>query len=173
MSVDTYQMSKFITQFLRHKEVGPEEDAGVPCDRIVEKCKEVLSEDSRYWSDEVKQKLNMAPHWSAETWIDVLSEGGGQKKRFQYCLKPHCPEKTCTFEPFKVIQEKRILEMLVSILRCKTMYCYQGIITRDAYHIGNGREWRSTVRNGLVPGRIQHWDRQTCRTPYRCEPDGR
>ena len=80
-----------ITQLLRHKEVGREEDAGVPNDRIVEKCKEVLSEDSRYWSDELKQYLEMAPHWSAEKWVDVLSTGGGQKKRFQYCLKPSCP----------------------------------------------------------------------------------
>ena len=88
-----FQMSKFITQLLRHKEVGREQDAGVPCDRIVEKCQEVLSEDSRYWSDEMKEKISMAPHWSAEKWIDVLSKGGGQKKRFQYCLEPNCPEK--------------------------------------------------------------------------------
>ena len=78
-----FMMSKFITQLLRHKEVGREEDARVLYDRIVEKCKEVLSEDSRYWSDEEKPKSNMAPHWSAEKWIDVLSKGGGQKKRFQ------------------------------------------------------------------------------------------
>ena len=55
-----FQMSKFITQLLRRKEVYREEH-GVPYDRIVEKCKEVLSEGSRYWSDEVKEKLNMAP----------------------------------------------------------------------------------------------------------------
>ena len=34
---------------------------GVPHDRIVEKCKEVLSEDSRYWSDDVKQKNKHGP----------------------------------------------------------------------------------------------------------------
>ena len=50
-----FQMTKFITQLLRHKVVGREEDARVPYDRIVEKCKEVLSEDSRYWSDEIKE----------------------------------------------------------------------------------------------------------------------
>ena len=94
-SMDPYcfQMSKFFTQLLRHKEVGREEDAEVPDDRIVEKCKEVLSEDSRYWSDEITEKLSMAPYGSAEKPIDVLSNGGGHKKRFQYCLKPNCPEK--------------------------------------------------------------------------------
>ena len=70
-----FQKSKFITNLLRHKEVG------VPCDRIVEKCKEILSEGSRYWSDEVRQKLNMAPHWSADKEIGVLSTGGGQKQK--------------------------------------------------------------------------------------------
>ena len=73
-----FQMSKFITQFLRHKEVGRKEIAGVPYDRLVEKCKEVLSEDSRYWSGEIK-KLK---HGS------VL---------VQYCWKPNCPENSCTF----------------------------------------------------------------------------
>ena len=53
-----FEKSTFIIQLLRHKEVGRAEDAGVPYDRIVEKCKEVLSEDSRYWSDEIKEKLS-------------------------------------------------------------------------------------------------------------------
>ena len=92
-----FQMSTFITQLLRHKEVGREENARVPYDRIVEKCKEVLSKDSRYWSDEIKEKISMAPYWSAEKWIDVLSKGGGQKKRFQYCSKPNCPGKLLYF----------------------------------------------------------------------------
>ena len=43
-----FQMSNFITQLLRHKEVGREEDAGVLYDGIVQKCEEVLSEDSRH-----------------------------------------------------------------------------------------------------------------------------
>ena len=120
-----FQMSKCITQLLRHKEVGREEDAGVPYYRVVEKFKEVPSEDSKYWSDEVQQKLKMAPHWSVEKWKDVLSKGGGQKKRFPYCLKPEHPEKSTTCEPFKDIQEKLILEMLVPILYCKTTYCYR------------------------------------------------
>ena len=59
---------------------------------------------------------------------------------------------SCTFEPFKVIQEKLILEMLVSILHCKTMYCYQRIFTKYVYHVGNGKESKPLVHNGLVPG---------------------
>ena len=86
-------MSKFVTRSLRHREVGREEDAGVPYDKIIEKCKEKLSTDARYWSNEVKQDLKMTPYWSAENRVKFLSKGGGQKKRFQYCLKPNCLEK--------------------------------------------------------------------------------
>ena len=61
-----FQMSSFITQLLRHKEVGLEEDAVVLHDRIVEKCKKVLSADSRCRSDEMKEKLSTPPKWSTE-----------------------------------------------------------------------------------------------------------
>ena len=62
---------------LRHRDVGREEHAGVPYDRIFEICKKKLSKDSRYWPNEAKQDLKMAPHWSAQKWIDVLAKGGG------------------------------------------------------------------------------------------------
>ena len=55
------QMSKFITNLLRHKEIRREEDAGVPYDRIVEKCKEILPKGSRYWSNEVKTQFGDGP----------------------------------------------------------------------------------------------------------------
>ena len=134
-------MSKFITQLLRHKEVGREEDARVPCDRIVEKCKEVPSEDSKYWSDEVKQKLNTAPHWSAEKWIDVLSKAGGKKNRFKYCLEPDDPEKLLYLQAIQghsgrahsgnalidpVLQDNVLLPMN---------------FTKYVYHVGHGNEF--------------------------------
>ena len=53
---------------------------------------------------------------------------------------------SCTFEPFKVIQAKLIVEMLVSILHCKAMYCYRRILP-------------------------SMFTRQTCRILHRCESD--
>ena len=92
---------------------------------LFEKCKDVsIRGFSRYWSDEIKEKLSMAPYWSAETWIDVLSKGGGTEEKVSILFGKN----SCTFEPFKITQEKLILEMLVSILQCKTMYCYQRIL---------------------------------------------
>ena len=94
----------------------------------------------------------MAPYWSADTWIDVLAKGDGQKKRFQYCLKPNCPEKLVYFGAIQGHSGKaysgnaRInpaLQDNVLLLKDFTKY---------VYHVGNGKELRSTVRNGLVPG---------------------
>ena len=108
------------------KIVGRDGDARVSHRRIIEECRNVLSEDSKYWTEETRQRLLTAPYWSANKWIEVLAKGGGNKIRFQYCLKPDDPD-SCTFEPFKVVQEKPIQEMLPSIQHCKTMYCYQRI----------------------------------------------
>ena len=118
-----FQMSKFMTQLLRHKEVGREEDAGVPRSRIV------------------------ALYWSADKWIDILSKGGGQNKRFQYCLKPNCREK-------------------LLYLRATQGKAYSGnarinpalqdnvLLPKEFYQVFLSRRKRKgiIVRNGKVPG---------------------
>ena len=64
---------------LRHRDVGREEHAGVPYDRNIDKCKDKLSKDSRYWPNEAKQDLKMAPQGPAQKWIDVMTKGSGNK----------------------------------------------------------------------------------------------
>ena len=147
-----FQMSKFIAQLLRHKEVGWEEDARVPHDRIVEKCNEGLSKDSRYWSDEINEKWNVAPYWSARSGWTFCQKVVDRRKGFNIVWNQMNQKNSYTFEPFKVIQVKFILQLLVSILYCKTMYCYRRISPSYVYHVGHGNELRSKVRNGLVPG---------------------
>ena len=112
------------------------------------------SKDSRYWPNEVNQDLKMAPHWSAQKWIDVLAKGGGQKKRFQYCLKLDEPERHLYLRVIQgpsgrahsgnapvdpVLQENELIPMNN---------------TKYVYHVGHGNELRSTVRNGLIPARF-------------------
>ena len=147
-----YQVSKFMTNLLRHREVGREEDAGVPYDRIVEEFKENLSEDSRYWSDKQKQDLKMAPHWSAQKWIDVLALGGGQKKRLQYCLKPDDPG---TLLYLRAIQghsgRAHSGNALVDPVLQDNVLLPKDF-TKYVHHVGHGNELRSIVRSGLVPG---------------------
>ena len=51
------------------------------------------SDNTGFWSDEMKKNFVNAPHWSIAKWISVLAKGGGQKKRFEYCLDPNYPRK--------------------------------------------------------------------------------
>ena len=74
-----------------------EDDAGVPFDRIVEKSKEVLSEDSRYWSDEIKEKLSVAPYWSAEKLIDALSKRWWREEKVSIQLEIKLSRKLMCF----------------------------------------------------------------------------
>ena len=148
-----FQMSKFITQLLRHTEVRTEEDAEVPYDRIVEKSKEVLSEDSRYWSDEIKEKFCTAPHWSAEKWIDVLSKGGGPKKKVSILFETKLSRKT----PVPLSHSRSFRKSLS--LECSYQPCIarqrtvtERILPSTFHHVGHGKELRSIVRNGLVKG---------------------
>ena len=78
----------------------------------------------------------MAPNRSADMWIDVLAKGDGQKKRFEYCLKPNC-----------------------SAIQGHSGKAYSGNARINPALQDNlllpkdyGKELRSTVRNGLVPG---------------------
>ena len=89
-----FQVSKFITRLLRHsKQVNREEEAGVHHHQVVDECKKKLSDDTVYWSDEMKKQLTNVPYWSIDKWISVLAKGGGQKERFQYCVNLDCPQK--------------------------------------------------------------------------------
>ena len=114
-----FQVSKFIARLLRHsQQVNREEDAGVHYDQIIDEFKKKQSDNAGYWSDEVKKDFVNVLHWSIEKWISVLAKGGGQKKRFQYCLNLR---NSCTVEQSKDIQEVQ------SILHCKTMYCFRQV----------------------------------------------
>ena len=92
----------------------------------------------------------MAPHWSAEKWTDVLSKGGGQKKRFQYCLKPDHPQKLLYLRAIQVHSRKaysgnaRVNPVLQDNVRLPKDF--------TKYLSRWKRKGIEKVRNGLVPG---------------------
>ena len=144
-----FQVSKFSTRLLRHsKQVHLEEDAGVHYDHVIEECKKKLSDDTGYWSDEMMQQFANAPHWSFHKWISVLAKGGGQKKRFQYCMNPNYPPKFLYLRVIQGHQEVR------STLHFKTLCCHQRVSPSIFYHVGNGKDLRSIVNHGLIPGGV-------------------
>ena len=62
-----FQVSKFITQLLRHSQkVLQEEDGGVHYDQIIDECKKKQSDNPGCWSDGVKKHFIHAQHWSIE-----------------------------------------------------------------------------------------------------------
>ena len=66
-----FQVSKFITRLLRHSQkVYREEDGGVHCDQVIDECKTMQSDNTGYWSDEMKKHFVNAPHWSIEKWTE-------------------------------------------------------------------------------------------------------
>ena len=140
-----FQVSKFITNFLRHKNVG------FPHSRIVEECKKVLSEDPKYWTEETRQRLLTAPFWSANKWIKFQAKGGGNKKRFQYCETGWCRQTPVPSSNSRSFRKKPILEMLPSILHFKTFCCYQRI-SPNMFEINS--EQRTDTRM------LQHWNGQ-------------
>ena len=65
-------------------------------------CQKKLSDDTGYWSDEMKKHFVNAPYWSIDKWISVLAKGGGQKRRFQHCLNPNYPHQFLCLRPMQV-----------------------------------------------------------------------
>ena len=96
----------------------------------------------------MKKDFVNALHWSIDKWISVLAKGGGQKKRFQYCLNPNYPQK---FLDLRAIQ--RHLGNTI-ILALEDNVLLPASFTEFFDHVGNGEELRSIVIPGLIPGGV-------------------
>ena len=151
---DCFQVPKFITRLLRHsQQVHREEDAGVHNDQIIDEFKKKLSDDTGYWSDEMKKQFANIPHWSIHKWISVLVKGGGQKKRFQYCVNPNDPQKFLYLRAIQGHSGSTINPALQD-----NVLLPEGF-TEYIYHVGNGKELRSIVNHGLIPGGVSSKNR--------------
>ena len=70
-----FQVSKFITRLLRHSQkVYREADGPVHYDQVIDERKKRQSDNTGFWSDEMKQNFVNAPHWSIAKWISVLAK---------------------------------------------------------------------------------------------------
>ena len=138
-------MSKFITNS-RHKNVRREGDAGVPHSRSIEECKEVLSEESKYWTEETRQRLLTAPYWSANKW-KFWQKVAEIRKSFNMVRKLDDPVRLLYFRAIQGHSGKAYSGNAPSIPNIFTKYVYQ---------FGSGKELKSMVNNGLIPGGFQH-----------------
>ena len=91
------------------------------------------------------QQFANAPPWSLEKWISVLAKGGGQKKRFQYCVNPNYSQKFLYFRAIQGHSGSTINPVLQDNLLLPEGF------TEYMYHVGNGKELSSIVNHGLIP----------------------
>ena len=82
------------------------------------------------------------------TWISVLAKGGGQKKRFQYCVNPNCSQKFLYLRAIQGHSGSTINPALQNNALLPESF------TEYIYHVGNGKELRSIVNHGLIPGAV-------------------
>ena len=100
----------------------------------------------------------------SQCWVNSLAKGGGQKKRFQYCLNLFSSKKFCTSEQFRDIQEITLL-----IHYCMVMYWYRMTFAEYICHIGNAFEMHSIIKSGLIPGgkkALEGTDSQSSSQPW-------
>ena len=81
-------------------------------------------------------------------WVSVLATGGGQKKRIQYCLNPNYPHQ---FLYLRAIQGHS--GSTINLALQYNVQLPEGF-TEYIYHVGNGKELRSIVNHGLIPGGV-------------------
>ena len=65
-----FQVSKFINRLLRHsKQVYREEDGGVHYDQVIDECKKKQSDNTGYWSDDMRMlqiDISSGKRWRTE-----------------------------------------------------------------------------------------------------------
>ena len=142
-----FQVSKFITRLLRHSQkVNREEVAGVHYDQIMQECKKnhqtIQDIGQTKWCSNLQffrigQLTNGHQFWRKVE---------DRRKGFDIASTRTILRNSCTFAQSNDIQEVQ------SILHCKTMYCYQKVSPSIFITSENGKEFRSIVNHGLIPG---------------------
>ena len=97
----------------------------------------------------MKKDFVNVPCWSIHKWVNVLVKGGGQKRRFQYCVNPNYPHQ---FLYLRVI-EGHSGSTIDPALQDNMLLAED--FTEFIYHVGNGKELRSIVNNGLTQGGVR------------------
>ena len=107
--------------------------------------------------EEFKPKFDDTSQWSVHAWITFLAKGGGQKKRFQYCLNPNSSKHFLYFRAIHGLSGGNLVDPAL-----QDNVLLPEDFTEYIYHIGNVSEILSITRSGLIPGgRSLKRDRQS------------
>ena len=118
-----FGVSKLMIRLLRNDEpVHREEDGAVRCDDL----------------SIFRSEFDGTSHWSIRAWISIVEKGGGQRKRFQYCLNPNSSEH---FLYFRAIQGHSGGTLVDPILRDSVLL--PDDFAEYIYHVGNAHNTHS------------------------------
>ena len=139
---------KIIIRLLRHSQkVSREEDGGVHYHQVIDACKKKQSENTWYWSDEMKKHSVNAPNWSILQ-MDISSGKKWTEKKVQYCLNPNYPHQCLCLRAIQGHSGSTINPALQDNVLLPEDF------TEYMHHVGNGKVLRSTVIHGLIPGGV-------------------
>ena len=94
-----------------------------------------------------RSEFDGTSHWSIRAWISFLVKGGGQKKRFQYCLNPYSSEH---FLYFRAIQGHSGGTLVDPTLPNNVPL--PDDFAEYIYHVGNAHDMHSIIQCGLILG---------------------
>ena len=116
--------------------------AGPLWTKFIDECKKKQFDDSECWSVERKKHFVNAPRWSIEkNGYQFWQKGGTTEEKVSVVL-----ESELSSEVPVPSSNSRTFRKLLSILHCKTNVLLPEGFHRVFYHVGNGKELRSIVK---------------------------
>ena len=132
-------MSKKLIHLLRHARLPREEDGAVQFWRIKENLQKYFLH---------------CPHWSDSKWIVCLAGGGGNQKRFQYCI-----HSSGTIVYLRALQGHSGRNLIDPSLQDNVMI--KSNFFQYINHVGCAINLHSIISSGLIPGGQNLSNRQT------------
>ena len=133
-------------RLLRQSKQG-EEDGGVHYDQVIDECKKNNSTIMNI--EQLTQRRNSSmPHIGRLTNGHQFWQKVEDRRKFQYCVNPNYPQKFLYHRAIQGHSGSTINPALQD-----NVLLPEGF-TEEIYHVGNGKELRSTVRHGLIPGGV-------------------
>ena len=123
-------MSKQLSTLLRHGHLPREADGAIEPQR-----KEYL-----------RNEFEHSQHWSDEMWKSNMAGGGGNKKRFQYCIDPSGQE----ILDLRALQGHSGRNLIDLSLQDDVLI--PNDFSQYIYHIGCAINLHSIMNSGLIPG---------------------
>ena len=132
-------LAKKLIHLLRHARIQREDDGAVEFWRI---------------KDNLQKHFQHCHHWSDDKWKKSMAGGGGNKKRYQYCI-----DLSGTILYLRALQGHSGRNLIDPTLQDNVVL--ESGIFHYIYHIGCAFNLHSIINNGLISGGQDSSKRQT------------